>query len=48
MPKLWRSGHVVIPQALPGDEVDTFQRDDAIVIRTTSTKPSSREEKSSR
>jgi AbrB family looped-hinge helix DNA binding protein len=49
MPKLWRSGHVVIPKALrdkhgihPGDEVEMFERDGAIFIRkasTTSTPP---------
>jgi AbrB family looped-hinge helix DNA binding protein len=40
MPKLWRSGHVVIPKVLrdeydihPGDEVEISQRDGAIVIR---------------
>jgi len=55
MPKLWRTGHIVIPKALreahdihPGDEVEIFQRDDAILIRKVSTKPRRREERKSR
>jgi AbrB family looped-hinge helix DNA binding protein len=55
MPKLWRSGHIVIPKALrdkhdihPGDEVEIFQRDDAIVIRKASTEPRPRAERSAR
>jgi len=40
MPKLWRSGHVVIPKAMreahglhPGTEVELEERDGWIVIR---------------
>lgn len=50
MPKLWRSGHIVIPKALrdkydihPGDEVEMFRRDGAIVIRKASASARSRE-----
>jgi AbrB family looped-hinge helix DNA binding protein len=45
MPKLWRSGHIVIPKALrdkhdihPGDEVEMIERDGWIVIRKASAK----------
>jgi AbrB family looped-hinge helix DNA binding protein len=55
MPKVWRSGHIVIPKALweahdidPGDEVENFQRDDAIIIRKASTKLRQRAERSAR
>ncbi len=40
MPKLWRSGHIVIPKALrdaydihPGDEVEFVERDGDVFIR---------------
>ncbi|HEX4806324.1 MAG TPA: AbrB/MazE/SpoVT family DNA-binding domain-containing protein [Conexibacter sp.] len=40
MPKLWRSGHIVIPKAMreahglhPGTEVEFEERDGSIVIR---------------
>jgi AbrB family looped-hinge helix DNA binding protein len=49
MPKLWRSGHIVIPKALrdkhdihPGDEVEMFERDGANFIRQASAKPTPR------
>jgi AbrB family looped-hinge helix DNA binding protein len=50
MPKLWRSGHVVIPKALreqhdihPGDDVEIFQRDDAMIRKATArAEPSTR------
>jgi len=52
MPKLWRSGHIVIPKALrdkhdihPGDEVEMFERDGAIYIRKASTKPKPRKDR---
>ena len=54
MPKLWRSGHIVIPKVLrdkydihPGDEVEMFERDGAIVIRKASAnaRPGERGEK---
>jgi AbrB family looped-hinge helix DNA binding protein len=50
MPKVWTTGHVVIPKAWrdaydlqPGVEVEIAKRDGAIVIRKASQHPTARE-----
>jgi len=50
MPKVWTTGHVVVPKALreqfdlhPGDEVVFEKRDDGIAIRKAPTQRKRRE-----